>query len=78
MGIQCMVSKGDAPMNITWLLNGQPVEKTQGITVTKIGHKSSSLSIDSVASVHKGVYTCYATNVAGYTNYSSELSVNGK
>lgn len=78
VGIQCMVTKGDVPVNITWLLNGKPVEDTPGITVGHIGHKSSSLSIDAVTSVHKGVYTCSATNIAGHANYSSELSVNGK
>lgn len=77
VGVQCMVTKGDAPVNITWLLNGLPVQDIKGITVIKIGHKSSSLSIDSVASVHAGVYTCSATNRAGHANFSSELAVNG-
>lgn len=72
-----MVTKGDVPVNITWHLNGKPVREIKGITVTKIGHKSSSLSIDSVASIHTGVFTCSATNQAGYANYSSELAVNG-
>lgn len=73
-----MVTKGDVPVNITWLLNGDPVRETQGITVAKIGHKSSGLSIESVTSVHKGNYTCSVSNVAGNTNYTAELSVNGK
>ncbi|KAI8422223.1 hypothetical protein MSG28_006118 [Choristoneura fumiferana] len=76
VGVQCMVSKGDAPINITWHLNGNPLNDIKGITVTKIGHKSSSLSIDSVASVHRGMYTCLASNQAGHANYSSELAVN--
>lgn len=77
VGIQCMVTKGDSPVNITWFLNGKATSDIQGITVTKIGHKSSSMSIDSVASVHTGVYTCLATNQAGHANYSAELAVNG-
>lgn len=72
-----MVTKGDAPINITWQLNGKPVRNVPGITVTKIGHKSSSLSIDLVASIHSGTYTCSATNEAGHANFSSELAVNG-
>nr|XP_037870627.1 Down syndrome cell adhesion molecule-like protein Dscam2 isoform X40 [Bombyx mori] len=76
VGVQCMVTKGDTPINMTWLLNGKPVQQIPGITVTKIGHKSSSLSIDSVASIHNGVYTCSATNIGGHANYSSELTVN--
>ncbi|XP_063893536.1 cell adhesion molecule Dscam1 isoform X6 [Helicoverpa armigera] len=76
VGVQCMVTKGDTPVNITWHLNGKPTSEIQGITVTRIGHKSSSLSIDSVASVHTGVYTCSAANRAGHANYSTELAVN--
>lgn len=72
-----MVTKGDTPVNITWQLNGKPTSDIQGITVTRIGHKSSSLSIDSVASIHTGVYTCSAANRAGHANYSTELAVNG-
>ncbi|CAH0581346.1 unnamed protein product [Chrysodeixis includens] len=76
VGVQCMVTKGDTPVNITWQLNGKPTSDIQGITVTRIGHKSSSLSIDSVASIHTGVYTCSAVNRAGHANYSTELAVN--
>lgn len=72
-----MVTKGDIPINITWLLNGKPTSEIQGITVSKIGHKASSLSIDSVGSIHTGVYTCLAANRAGHANYSTNLSVNG-
>lgn len=77
VGVQCMVTKGDSPVNITWLLNGKPTHEVQGITVFKIGPKSSSLSIDSVASKHTGVFTCLAANRAGHANYSAELAVNG-
>lgn len=72
-----MVTKGDTPVNISWHLNGKAAHEIQGITVTKIGHKSSSLSIDSVASIHRGLYTCSASNRAGHANYSAELAVNG-
>ncbi|XP_039751106.1 Down syndrome cell adhesion molecule-like protein Dscam2 isoform X5 [Pararge aegeria] len=76
VGLQCMVTKGDVPLNITWYLNGKDVNKIQGITVTKIGHKSSSVSIDSVSFIHTGSYTCYVRNQAGDANYSTELVVN--
>lgn len=78
VGVQCMVTKGDAPINITWRLNEVYVKDISGITVTKIGHKSSTLSIDSVSLIHTGVYTCSAVNQAGHANYSTELAVNGK
>ncbi|XP_052739497.1 cell adhesion molecule Dscam2 isoform X37 [Bicyclus anynana] len=76
VGLQCMVTKGDVPLNITWYLNGKNANKIQGITVTKIGHKSSTVSIDSVSFIHTGVYTCYVRNQAGDANYSTELIVN--
>ncbi|XP_038214401.1 Down syndrome cell adhesion molecule-like protein Dscam2 isoform X24 [Zerene cesonia] len=76
VGLQCMVTKGDAPINITWYLNGKSMSNVQGVTVAKIGHKSSSLSIDAVSFVHTGVYTCSATNQAGHANYSTDLVVN--
>ncbi|KPI92825.1 Hemicentin-1 [Papilio xuthus] len=76
VGVQCMVTKGDAPISIMWSLNGNNVKDIPGITVTKIGHKSSSLSIDLVSSIHKGTYTCLASNQAGHANYSTELAVN--
>ncbi|XP_068632807.1 cell adhesion molecule Dscam1 isoform X16 [Battus philenor] len=76
VGVQCMVTKGDSPIKIRWLLNGKDLKDIFGITVTKIGHKSSSLSIDSVSSIHTGTYTCSAANQAGHANYSSELVVN--
>lgn len=72
-----MVTKGDVPLNITWYLNGKDASKIQGVTVTKIGHKSSTVSIDSVSFIHTGVYTCYVRNLAGAANYSTELVVNG-
>lgn len=72
-----MVTKGDIPVNMTWLLNGKHVEGIQGISIVKIGHKSSGLSIDGVASIHSGTYTCSVANQAGHANYSSELAVNG-
>lgn len=78
VGIQCMVTKGDVPLNITWYLNGKDATTIQGISVTKIGHKSSTLSIEAVSFIHTGLYTCYAVNRAGHANYSTELIVNGK
>ncbi|CAK1540555.1 unnamed protein product [Leptosia nina] len=76
VGLQCMVTKGDKPINITWYLNGKSVLNVPGVTVTKIGHKSSSLSIDAVSFIHTGVYTCFASNQAGHANQSTDLVVN--
>lgn len=73
-----MVTKGDRPINITWHLNGKPMNNIPGVTITKIGHKSSSLSIDAVSFIHTGVYNCLVSNQAGHANFSTDLVVNGK
>lgn len=72
-----MVVKGDAPVNITWKFNDKPIKEIPGISIMKMGPKASGLTIESVASIHRGTYTCFAENAAGHTNHSSELSVNG-
>ncbi|KAG5890612.1 hypothetical protein JTB14_005122 [Gonioctena quinquepunctata] len=74
--IQCSVHKGDLPLEISWLHNNKSLGYTDGVLVTKVGKKASSLTIDSVEDKHSGVYTCSATNQAGVAHYSSELSVN--
>lgn len=77
VGVQCMIAKGDSPINISWRLNGNDVKDISGISVTKINQKWSTLSIDSVSLIHTGIYTCLANNPAGNANYSTELAVNG-
>lgn len=72
-----MVFKGDVPINVSWALNGQPIHLTPGVSVMKMGPKASGLTIESVSSFHKGLYTCFAENAAGHANYSAELAVNG-
>lgn len=72
-----MVVKGDAPVNVTWQFNGRPIRETPGISISKMGNKASGLTIESVASIHRGVFTCFAQNAAGHTNHSTELAVNG-
>lgn len=75
--VQCTVVKGDAPLNITWFLNGEPVSNILGITTVKNGKRVSSLTVDNVDASHSGMYTCMASNLAGSTNFSTSLSVNG-
>lgn len=48
-----------------------------GITTTKIGDRSSILTIVSVMAAHSGNYTCTAQNVAGTVSYTSAVHVNG-
>lgn len=77
--LTCAVSKGDQPLNITWVLNGQVIPKNNnmGIVLTVINKKTSILNIDSVSGIHRGTYLCVATNMAGSANHSAVLEVNG-
>lgn len=77
--ISCAVSKGDQPLNITWLLNGRTITRSNdlGIVLTSINKKTTILNIDSVSGKHRGTYHCVATNPAGTANHSAILEVNG-
>lgn len=48
-----------------------------GIQISKMGSRSSVLTIDSVQGQHAGNYTCYGKNAAGVSNYTTTLIVNG-
>jgi hypothetical protein len=72
----CTVVNGDTPLEITWALNGMPIEETHRISVSTT-KRNSLLSIDSASPSHAGTYTCVASNAAGATTYSAELTVNG-
>jgi len=72
----CTVVNGDTPLEITWALNGMPIEETHRISISTT-KRNSLLSIDSASPSHAGTYTCVASNAAGATTYSAELTVNG-
>lgn len=73
-----MIAKGDTPIDIFWQLNSQPlVSGENNIVITKLNTRTSALSIESLASNHRGVYQCIARNKAGFSQHSSELKVNG-
>lgn len=74
---QCSVHKGDLPINIAWLHNNISIGYINGIQVTKVGKKSSSITIDSVNEEHTGTYTCLAENKAGKAEFSTYLYING-
>lgn len=75
--VQCIVTKGDSPLNISWYFNGRSLDGSYGIGTTLINKKISSLSIESVQEEHMGDYTCTATNLAGSVSYTSHLTING-
>lgn len=73
----CTVVSGDAPLEISWALNGSPITNDNphiSVTTTK---RNSLIAIDSASPSHAGEYTCVASNGAGGTSFSAELTVNG-
>lgn len=75
--IQCSVSTGDIPINITWWFEGKLLTSTDDVTIANIGRRASALSIDQVSWKHVGKYTCIGKNRAGLASHSSVLLVNG-
>lgn len=78
VGIQCMANKGDLDIDIRWLLNDSPIVSGEnGITIVKLNQRTSSLNINNVEGIHRGIFKCIATNQAGAAEHSAELRVNG-
>lgn len=75
--VSCAVIKGDPPIDINWMFNGDNIRTNDGITITKSGQKMSILYIESVQPRHAGNYSCVARNKAGFVEHSSELKVIG-
>ena len=75
--VVCIVTKGDEPLTITWALHGQKVSSEAGLTTSKLGTRTSMLTIQSVGYRHSGKYTCTASNLAGSRSQSVVLKVNG-
>ncbi|XP_050305218.1 cell adhesion molecule Dscam2 isoform X39 [Anthonomus grandis grandis] len=73
--LSCYVNKGDMPLTFSWHLNGRNVEKLPEINVSLFGKKTSLLNIDSVKASHAGNYTCVASNKAGISSFTAELTV---
>lgn len=74
----CQISKADRPIFIKWSFRG--IDDSHGIQINtkRISEKASILSISNASASHSGVYTCTATNNAGSTSYSTNITVNGK
>lgn len=77
LSITCAVSDGDLPLNIFWTFNNQPITPDSDVSISKLGKRTSILTIDSVSGHHSGKYECYGNNEAGSTSYSTELKVIG-
>nr|CAD7199658.1 unnamed protein product [Timema douglasi] len=73
--VTCLVSQGDAPLNILWSFQGSELSTQTGISTNKFGRKASSLLIDPASSGHRGNYTCTVKNPAGTVNYTAHLEI---
>jgi hypothetical protein len=75
--ISCTVTKGDLPIEVNWMFNGNRLKTNDGILIQKSGQRISILSLESVQPRHAGNYTCLARNDAGEMRHTSELKVIG-
>lgn len=75
--LQCQIILGDLPISIYWKFNDQIIESNNEIIITKMGARSSVLTIESVRDDHAGNYTCFGKNFAGVSNHSVQMIVNG-
>nr|XP_015838908.1 PREDICTED: Down syndrome cell adhesion molecule isoform X36 [Tribolium castaneum] len=74
VSVACSISKGDLPLNITWLFNGVIIN-SPGVLINQVTKKLSTLSIDSATADHTGEYTCRAANRAGFATFSAYLYI---
>lgn len=73
-----MVLKGDLPIEITWRHNNHSIQDgMDGVKIQSMSPRISTLSVDSVNAIHRGVFECVAMNLAGRAEFSTELRVNG-
>lgn len=78
----CQIQKGDRPVKVTWSFERSAgdagLEQLQPqMRTNRISGKTSMLSIPSASPAHTGRYSCIASNAAGTTSYSVDLTVKG-
>ncbi|KAK7578218.1 hypothetical protein V9T40_010423 [Parthenolecanium corni] len=73
--VVCGISRGDPPLEISWLKDGTPVSAKFGVNISTLDPYSSLLRIPSLTASHTGEYTCVAVNPAAQVRYSSKLQV---
>lgn len=73
----CGVSRGDSPLILRWLKDGDPLSPSLGANTSSIDPYTSILSIPSLSASHSGSYTCVATNPAAEVKYTASLQVKG-
>lgn len=77
--VNCVVTKGDLPLEISWTFSSETIDSSQqrDITTTPLEPRVSVLTINSVSANHQGNYTCIVQNAAGRAEYVATLIVNG-
>ncbi|XP_014244457.1 Down syndrome cell adhesion molecule-like protein Dscam2 isoform X22 [Cimex lectularius] len=73
--LNCFITKGDLPIKIRWSFHGEELSSHMGMSTSRIGEKTSLLTIDSLMAAHSGNYTCSAENGAGVSTYTATLFV---
>ncbi|XP_049947508.1 Down syndrome cell adhesion molecule-like protein Dscam2 [Schistocerca serialis cubense] len=74
--LSCIVSKGDLPIEISWLKDGAPVPEDEEVSEKTIDDYSSTLSFRRLAPRHAGNYSCHAANAAASAHYTVQVTVN--
>lgn len=77
--VNCVVTKGDLPLDISWTFSTETIDSSlhRDITTTPLGTRASVLTINYVSANHQGNYTCIVQNAAGRAEYVATLVVNG-
>ena len=83
--VSCQILEGSLPITFHWDKDGQKllqdnnvesIFSLEGIVVRNNDEYSSTLIIDRLKYEHSGNYTCLASNAAGSSQHSAELTVN--
>lgn len=87
VGVQCVVGKGDPPLEIHWLKDGRLLSSlasestasssSSGVVVRSLDQFTSVLSIGALSRPLGGNYTCVARNPVALAAHSAQLDVNG-
>lgn len=80
VSVSCPISGGDLPVKMSWHFNGDPVRDNpdlQDVILEMRGQRIYNLVIESVSAKHIGNYSCTTNNIAGRTDFTAELFVNG-
>ena len=73
----CFVSQGDPPMLVSWFRDGEPVESSESLRITRIDEVTSLLAISDLSSHQAGNYSCVAKNEVAVVSVTASLVVRG-